>query len=230
MNRVVLIPANNEEESIAKVLNDIPADLINSVVVVDNGSTDKTKYVAEEHGAIVVDEPQLGYGKACLTGLDYIYAKLNPDLIIFLDGDYSDYPEDLRLLVDKIESGYDLVLGSRTISDDGKKGLSPTNIFGNRLAGFFLKLLFGRSFSDLGPFRVILADKLQALDMQDKNYGWTIEMQIKATRKNMKICEVPVRYRKRFAGVSKVTGTFTGSVKAFIKITYMFIVYFLRIK
>ena len=230
MNRIVLIPANNEEASIGKVLDDIPQDLISTVVVVDNGSIDKTRQVAEDHGAIVLDEPQLGYGKACLTGLDYIYSDLNPDLIIFLDGDYSDYPEDLRLLVKQIDAGYDLVLGSRTISDDGKKGLSPTNIFGNRLAGFFLKLLFGHSFSDLGPFRAIRADKLKELRMQDENFGWTIEMQIKAIRHQMRIIEIPVRYRKRFAGVSKVTGTFKGSIKAFFKITYLFIIYFLRIK
>ncbi|MCB0278420.1 MAG: glycosyltransferase family 2 protein [Calditrichaeota bacterium] len=230
MNRIVLIPANNEEGSIAKVLNDIPSDLISTVLVVNNGSTDQTKSIAMENGAIVVDEPKLGYGKACLTGLTYIYDELNPDLIIFLDGDYSDYPEDLRLLVEQIDNGYDLVLGSRTVSDDGKKGLSPTNLFGNRLAGFFLKLLFGRSFSDLGPFRAIRADKLTELQMQDENFGWTIEMQIKAIRHSLKISEVPVRYRKRYAGVSKVTGSFSGSVKAFFKISYMFIIYFLRIK
>jgi hypothetical protein len=152
-------------------------------------------------------------------------------VLIFLDGDFSDYPEDMLLLSKEIEdNGFDLVLGSRTLTDDGRKGLSPTNQFGNKLAGFFLQTLFGRKFSDLGPFRAIRYSKLRELTMVDTNYGWTIEMQIKAIRQKLKIKEIPVRYRLRYAGVSKVTGSFKGSVLAFLKITYMFIVYFLRLK
>ena len=230
MKRVVLIPANNEEESLPKVLNDIPKSLVEYVVVVNNNSIDNTSQVAQECGAIVIDEPQMGYGKACLTGIEYIKSHLNPDILIFLDGDYSDYPEDMVQIVETLESGYDMVLGSRTIDGEGLKGLSPVNSFGNKLAGFFLKLLFNENYTDLGPFRAIWFDKLLDLNMVDENYGWTIEMQIKAHRKKYRACEVPVRYRKRFAGESKVTGSFKGSVKAFFKITYMFIVYFLRIK
>ena len=230
MKRVVLIPANNEEASLPKVLQDIPKGFVEHIVVVNNVSTDNTATVAKENGAIVVDEPQLGYGKACLTGIEYIKTHLKPDIIIFLDGDYSDYPEDMKALSEKLESGYDMVLGSRTISGDGRKGLSPVNTFGNKLAGFFMRLLFGERYTDLGPFRAIWFDKLLNLRMVDENFGWTVEMQIKAHRKNYKTCEIPVRYRKRYAGESKVTGSFKGSVKAFFKITYMFTVYFLRLK
>ena len=230
MKRVVLIPANNEEESLPKVLQAIPKNFIDTIVVVNNNSTDRTAQVAIENGAVVVDEPQMGYGKACLAGIDYIRKNLNPDILIFLDGDYSDYPEDMIKISEKLESGYDMVLGSRTIDGEGLKGLSPVNTFGNRLAGFFLRLLFNENYTDLGPFRAIWFKKLETLNMVDEDFGWTIEMQIKAHRKNYKTTEVPVRYRKRFAGESKVTGSLKGSIKAFLKITYMFIVYFSRIK
>lgn len=231
MSRIVLIPAMNEEVSLPKVLAAIPLDFAEAIIVVNNGSTDQTKAVALGAGAIVVDEPRRGYGAACLAGLAYINAHFTPDIIIFLDGDYSDYPEDMLRLVKEIEeNNFDLVLGSRTLSEEGRKGLSQTNQFGNKLAGFFLHVLFQRKFSDLGPFRAIRFSELNKLGMIDRNYGWTIEMQIKAIRHQLKIKEIPVRYRLRYAGVSKVTGTFKGSVLAFVKITYMFIVYFLRLK
>lgn len=231
MKRYVLIPAMNEELSLAKVLQAIPKGYVDKVIVANNGSTDKTKEVAEANGAIVVDEPRRGYGAACLAGLRFIAQGSPPDILVFLDGDFSDYPEDMINLVREIEeNGYDMVLGSRTMIEAGQKGLSGTNQFGNKLAGFFLKLLFRRDFTDLGPFRAIRWDKLQALNMVDTNYGWTIEMQIKAIRLNLAIKEIPVRYRFRFAGESKVTGSLKGSILAFLKITYMFTVYFLRIK
>lgn len=231
MSRIVLIPAMNEEESLPHVLRAIPAGFAEAVIVVNNGSTDRTREVALAEGAVVVDEPRRGYGAACLAGLRHIAQTAPPDVLVFLDGDFSDYPEDMTELVREIEeNGYDMVLGSRTMSEEGRKGLSGTNQFGNKLAGFFLRLLFRRNFTDLGPFRAIRWNKLQELGMVDTNYGWTIEMQIKAIRLNLAIKEIPVRYRFRYAGESKVTGSLKGSVLAFLKITYMFTVYFLRIK
>jgi glycosyltransferase involved in cell wall biosynthesis len=231
VKRCILIPVHNEEESLPLVLNDIPKDFIESIVVVNNGSTDNSAKVAKEHGALVVEEPTLGYGQACLAGISYINKELKPDILIFLDGDYSDYPEEVINLCEKIEhEDYDMVLGSRTLNQEGKEGLSSTNVFGNRLAGFFLNLLFGAKFTDLGPFRAIKMNKLNQLGMCDTNFGWTIEMQIKAIRAKYKITEIPIKYRKRYAGVSKVTGSFKGSIKAFLKITYMFFMYFTKIK
>lgn len=230
MKRALLIPAQDEEESIAKVLKDIPKNFLDYVVVVNNASTDKTAEVAKNLGAIVVNENRKGYGYACLAGIEYIKKNNPPDILIFMDGDYSDYPEDMIALSSKIEEGYDMVLGSRILDDLGKKGLSTTNQFGNKLAAFFLKLLFRANFTDLGPFRAIRFDKLIDLNMVDTNYGWTIEMQIKGIRNKLKMTEIAVRYRHRFAGESKVTGSLKGSILAFLKITYMFLIYFLKIK
>ena len=231
MKRCILIPVHNEEESLPHVLKDIPQPFIEHIIVVNNGSTDRSAEVAKENAAIVVNEPKLGYGQACLTGISFINKEIKPDILIFLDGDYSDYPEEVFQLCEKIEKeGFDMVLGSRTLNQKGKEGLSSTNIFGNKLAGFFLNLLFGVKFTDLGPFRAIKMDKLNQLGMCDTNFGWTIEMQIKAIRAKLKILEIPIRYRKRYAGVSKVTGSFKGSVKAFLKITYMFFIYSTKIK
>lgn len=227
----VIIPVYNEQDSIKMVLQDIPMKIIERVVVVDNGSTDNSVAIAEKHGAVVVREPKRGYGAACLKGISYLEKNEQPDIIVFLDGDYSDYPEDMILLINKIREGFDFVLGSRVLGIEayGAK-LSSHSILGNKLAGFFLNSLFGGNFSDLGPFRAIKFDKLSALGMSDENFGWTMEMQIKALRNKLSICEIPVHYRDRFAGESKVTGSLKGSIKAFSKITLIVILYFFRIK
>lgn len=228
----LLIPVYNEEESIGKVLTDIPRDIVDEIVVVDNGSTDLSSQIARSFGATVLSQPVRGYGAACLKGIEYLQAQSPPpDLLIFLDGDYSDYPEEAERLVSKLNEGYDFVLGSRVlgVKQFGAQ-LAPHSILGNKIAGFFLQLLFGGNYTDLGPFRVIKFEKLLQLKMADLNFGWTMEMQIKAQRHKLKTCEIPVKYRDRFAGQSKVTGTFKGSVKAFFKITYIVMLYFFRIK
>jgi glycosyltransferase involved in cell wall biosynthesis len=227
----VIIPVYNEKESIAKVLDSIPKTLVDEIVVVDNGSSDKSPQIAQTHGATVISEPHRGYGAACLKGIDYLKNHNPPDILVFLDGDYSDYPEDMILLIEKMQQGYDFVLGSRILGlETYHAKLSSHSIAGNKLAAFFLKWLFGGNFTDLGPFRAIKFDKLLQLSMADRNYGWTMEMQIKGVRNKLKISEVPVRYRDRFGGVSKVTGSFKGSVKAFSKITLIVILYFFRLK
>jgi glycosyltransferase involved in cell wall biosynthesis len=227
----VLIPVLNEEGSIAKVLDDIPRSLVDEVVVIDNGSTDQSVEIATEHGAIVLHEAERGYGAVCLNGIAYVKKGLKPDIIVFLDGDYSDFPEDMHGLIAKINEGYDFVLGSRIMGIDVFDAhLSPHSILGNKMAAFFLRILFGGNYTDLGPFRAIRTDKLDLLDMKDRNFGWTMEMQIKAIRKELKTTEMAVRYRKRYAGESKVTGNLWGSVKAFSKITYIVLLYFLRLK
>jgi glycosyltransferase involved in cell wall biosynthesis len=227
----VLIPVHNEKESIGQVLKAIPSDLVDEVVVVDNSSTDGSANVAKKHNATVVEEKELGYGAACLTGISYLRQTDPPDILVFLDGDYSDYPEDMVQLIKKIHEGYDFVLGSRVMGIKFYDAqLSSHSILGNKLAAFFLKWLFAGNYTDLGPFRAIKFDKLLQLQMADRNYGWTMEMQIKALRQQLKISEIPVHYRDRYAGQSKVTGTFKGSIKAFIKITLTVLLYFFRIK
>jgi len=228
----LIIPVFNEEGSIGRVIEDIPKNIVDEIVIVDNGSTDASPKIAESMGATVLSQPIRGYGAACLKGMEYLQTQSPPpDLLIFSDGDYSDYPEEAENLVNKLNEGYDFVLGSRVLGVEYFDAqLSSHSILGNKLAGFFLKYLFGGNYTDLGPFRVIKFDKLLQLKMTDMNYGWTMEMQIKAQRHKLKTCEIPVKYRERYAGESKVTGSFKGSVKAFIKITYIVILYFFRIK
>ncbi len=218
MKVFVIIPAYNEEKSIGLVLRDIPVNLVSQVIVVNNNSTDETANVARSHGATVLNETQKGYGSACLTGIEYV-KKLEPDIVVFLDGDYSDFPTELPTLVDEIKRGSDLVIGSRLLGHAEPGALLPQARFGNLLAVSLIRWLFGHKFTDLGPFRAIKWDKLMALEMADRNFGWTVEMQIKAVKRGLKISEVPVSYRKRI-GVSKVTGTFSGTVKAGYKILY----------
>lgn len=218
MNVIVIIPAFNEEASIGLVLADIPEHVVSNTIVVNNNSTDRTAEVARNAGAIVVDEPQLGYGKACLTGIARANS-LEPEVIVFLDGDYSDFPEQLVDLVGEIKAGYDLVIGSRNLGGAEKGALLPQARFGNRLAVTLIRWFFRQEYSDLGPFRAIRWNKLISLDMCDEDFGWTVEMQVKAARDGLKITEVPVRYRKRI-GVSKVTGTISGTLKAGYKILY----------
>lgn len=213
MNVSVIIPVLNEEGAIANVINDIPKKLVQEIIVVDNGCTDRTAAIARKHGAKVVTEPRKGYGRACLTGI----ANVNKaDIVVFLDGDYSDDPKEMSLLVKPIQDGLaELVIGARIPSEKG--ALLPQAKFGNKLATLLMRVLHGVKYTDLGPFRAILYTKLLALEMQDKNFGWTIEMQLKAAKAGMNVKEVPVTYRKRI-GTSKISGTFIGSIKAGVKI------------
>lgn len=215
----VIIPAINEEQSIKNVLNDIP-DIVDEIIVVDNGSTDQTPNVSKENGATVLFEKERGYGAACLKGLDYVFQK-DFSIIVFLDGDYSDYPEELTLLVAPIiNDNIDLVIGSRLKGKSQKGALLPQAVFGNRLACFLIRLFWKYDFSDLGPFRAIKTNKLKELNMRDRNFGWTVEMQIKAAKLGLQTTEIPVSYRKRI-GKSKVTGTIRGTIKASYKILYL---------
>jgi glycosyltransferase involved in cell wall biosynthesis len=210
----VIIPAINEEKSVGKVIKEIP-DWTDDIIVVDNGSTDNTIPVAEKAGARVVLEKQKGYGSACLTGIDSLQ---NPDIVVFLDGDYSDYPVDMSNLVDPIINNQaEMVIGSRALGNAEKGALTPQARFGNWLACKLIFLFWGACFTDLGPFRAIRYSTLLNLGMCDKNYGWTVEMQIKAAQKAIPSMEVPVRYRKRI-GKSKVSGTLQGVVGAGVKI------------
>ncbi len=214
----VIIPAFNEADSIAHVINELP-DTVTEIIVVNNNSTDKTVENAKNAGATVLTENKKGYGYACLAGLNYIAKQSKqPDIIVFVDGDYSDYPEELSILVAPIiNDNIDMVIGARVESLREEDSMTPQQIFGNWLATFLMKLFFKAKFTDLGPFRAIKYDKLLALNMQDKTYGWTVEMQLKALKNKFTYTEVPVRYKKRI-GISKVSGTVKGSIFAGIKI------------
>jgi glycosyltransferase involved in cell wall biosynthesis len=214
----VIIPAYNEEDSIALVIKDIP-DMVSEIIVINNNSSDKTAENAAKAGATVLTELRKGYGYACLCGMDYLAKQSKvPDIIVFMDGDYSDYPEELLQVVAPIlTNGYDLVIGARTKRLRESGSMTPQQVFGNWLATRLMWLLFGAKFSDLGPFRAIKYDKLLRLEMEDKTYGWTVEMQLKALKNNLSYTEVPVHYKKRI-GHSKVSGTVKGSIFAGIKI------------
>jgi glycosyltransferase involved in cell wall biosynthesis len=218
---VVIIPAVNEEHSIAKVINDIPKGLVDEIVVCNNGSTDDTKSKAKAAGATVLDEERKGYGWACLKGLTYVAnMQIKPDIIVFLDGDYSDYPEELPDVIAPIlNQSADIVIGSRALGAKEKGSMTFPQRFGNWLATRLMHLFYGVKYTDLGPFRAIKYDKLVALNMQDKTYGWTIEMQLKAAKRKLKHTEVPVNYKKRI-GVSKVSGTIKGTILAGYKIIF----------
>ncbi|GGG95465.1 glycosyl hydrolase [Polaribacter pacificus] len=214
----VIIPAYNEEDSIGKVIKDIPLS-VNEIIVVSNNSTDDTEKNARAAGATVLTEPQKGYGYACLKGMDYISKSTEkPDIIVFLDGDYSDYPEQLTTLVAPIlNKEVDFVLGARVKEQRELGSMTPQQIFGNWLATTLMKIMFGAKFTDLGPFRAIEYKTLLALEMEDKTYGWTVEMQLKVLKQKVSYLEIPVKYRNRI-GVSKVSGTLKGSVMAGVKI------------
>lgn len=213
----VILPAFNEESSIGLVLDDLPQARLHQIIVVNNASTDNTAEVARQHGATVVDEPRRGYGSACLRGIATLDA---PDIVVFLDADYSDYPEEIDLLVQPIAGDeQDFVLGSRMLLPESRKALLPQARYGNQLAVFLIRLFFGYRFTDLGPFRAIRYTSLKEIGMRDTNFGWTVEMQIKAVKQGLRIQEVPVRYRWR-VGVSKITGTVSGTFKAGTKIIY----------
>lgn len=219
----VIIPAYNEEASIPLVLNDIPKDWVREVIVCNNASTDQTEKVAIAAGATVVKQPRKGYGSACLKGMEYIKnkpIKEQPDIVVFIDADYSDHPEELVPLVQPIiEHNYDLVIGSRALGDLEPGAMTPQQVFGNWLATNLIRLFYNYSFTDLGPFRAIQWDKLQDLNMADPDFGWTVEMQVKAAKMGMKCTEIPVTYRQRI-GVSKVSGTIKGTILAGHKILW----------
>lgn len=214
----VIIPAFNEEESIGLVINNIP-QVVEETIVVSNNSTDKTAYNAKKAGAKVLHENRKGYGYACLKGLDYLAGQtLKPDIVVFLDGDFSDYPEELnKLILPIIKHDKDFVLGARVKKLREEGAMTKPQIFGNALASFLMKVFFNAKFTDLGPFRAIKYDKLLQLEMEDKTYGWTVEMQLKVLKQKMSYTEIPVKYRNRI-GVSKVSGTVKGAFMAGVKI------------
>lgn len=214
----VIIPAYNEGESIAKVINDIPS-IVDEIIVVSNNSTDDTEKNARNAGATVLTETRRGYGYACLKGMDYIYKQTEkPEIIVFLDGDYSDYPEELtKIVAPIIEENVDFVVGARVKELREKGAMTFPQIFGNWLATSLMSIIYNSTFTDLGPFRSIKYSKLLELKMEDKTYGWTVEMQLKVLKKNMTYKEIPVNYRNRI-GVSKVSGTIKGAIFAGMKI------------
>lgn len=217
----VVIPALNEEKSIFKVIEDLPKSLVRNIVVADNGSTDRTVELAKSAGAIVVHEPRKGYGSACLKALEYIHQQeILPDAILFIDGDYSDHPEEAALLLEPIRlDEYDLVIGSRVSGDSERGSLTAGQIVGNRIAAIILNSLYDIRITDLGPFRAIRYSSLKSIGMCDPDFGWTVEMQVKAAKQKLRFKEVPVSYRKRI-GKSKISGTVIGSIKAGYKILY----------
>lgn len=234
----LVMPARDEEAALPLVLAEIPAGMVEVTVVCDNGSSDRTAELAREGGAVVVSVPRPGYGRACLAGIAYVLgtgpqAGLQPplnddDVVAFLDSDHSDYPEELPDVAGPALDGeVDLVIGSRILGGADSKALLPQAWFGNRLACFLMRLLFGASYTDLGPFRAIRVDALRRLEMADEDFGWTIEMQLKAKTRGLRVREVPVRYRPRI-GRSKITGTVVGTVRAGWKILGWIFVWWLR--
>lgn len=217
----VVIPANNEEQSIGLVVQDIPKQLVSEVVVVNNASTDRTREAAEAAGATVLDEPTPGYGRACLKGINYLNQDgKRPDILVFLDGDYSDYPEEMEQVVAPIlNESMDMVIGSRALGQREGGSMTFPQVFGNWLATTLMRIFYKARFTDLGPFRAIKFDKLLEINMVDQTYGWTVEMQVKAARHKLKSTEVAVNYKKRI-GVSKVSGTIKGTIMAGYKILW----------
>jgi glycosyltransferase involved in cell wall biosynthesis len=215
----VIIPAYNEEQSIGLVVRDIRKEKVRNIIVVNNNSRDNTRAVAEREGAIVLDQTIQGYGAACLKGIEYINSLVDPpDIVLFMDADHSDHASEIPLVLKPIEDGLaDLVIGSRALGQKEKGSMTGPQVFGNWLATTLMRWIYGFRFTDLGPFRAIKREKLNSLGMIDQNYGWTVEMQIKALKKKLRCTEVPVSYRQRI-GVSKVSGTVKGTILAGYKI------------
>lgn len=217
----MIIPAFNEENAVGKVIRDIPKDLVSEIIVVNNASTDQTEIKARDAGATVLKEPIKGYGRACLRGINYLnQGEAKPDIVVFLDADYSDHPEEMPKLISPIVDGSsDLVVGSRALGQRESRSMTIPQIFGNWLATKLLNIIYHANFTDLGPFRAIRFTSLMGLDMQDETYGWTVEMQLKAAKQNLAYQEVPVNYRVR-TGKSKISGTIKGTIMAGYKILW----------
>ncbi len=218
MRTSVIIPVFNERESLPLVVGAIPRDRVGEIVVVDNGSTDGTDSIARGLPVRLVRERRRGYGSACLAGIAALEAA-PPDVLVFLDGDYSDHPDELPFLLEAIAAGADLVIGSRMLGSREPGALLPQARFGNALACFLIRVLYGHRYTDLGPFRAIRWEALARLGMEDRDFGWTCEMQVKALRMGLRVAEVPVSYRRR-VGVSKITGTLSGTARAGWKILW----------
>lgn len=214
----VVIPVFNERDSLPLVVGDIPKEAVSEIIVVDNGSTDGTRAIARGLPVRLVRETRRGYGSACLAGLAAL-ATDPPEIVVFLDGDYSDHPEEIPLLLEAVRAGADLVIGSRMLGRREPGALLPQARFGNALACFLIRLLYGHRFTDLGPFRAVRWDALRRIGMEDTNFGWTCEMQVKFLRAGLAVAEVPVSYRRR-VGVSKITGTVSGTLHAGYKILW----------
>ncbi|MBK7694851.1 MAG: glycosyltransferase family 2 protein [Saprospiraceae bacterium] len=219
----VITPALNEEKAIASVIKDVPSNLVRYFIVCDNGSKDRTIEIARSLGAVVVSEPERGYGAACLKGIEFLNnlpVTEQPDIVVFIDADYSDYPEEIPELIRPIlENKADLVIGSRVLGNAERGSLNFVQRFGNALATLLIRCIYGYQFTDLGPFRAIKFKTLQTLGMKDRNYGWTVEMQIRAAKLKISATEIPVNYKNRI-GKSKVSGTVKGSILAGYKIIY----------
>ncbi|MDG2371465.1 MAG: glycosyltransferase family 2 protein [Flavobacteriaceae bacterium] len=226
MKLSIIIPALNEEKSIGSVIKSIPK-IYHDLIVVDNGSSDETSKIALKNGATVIIEKKKGYGYACLKGIDFL-KKNPPDIVVFIDGDYSDYPEEITKIIEPIfQNKVDFVIGSRVKSLRKYGSMTPQQVFGNKLACFLMSHLYKSNFTDLGPFRAIKWKTLESLQMKDKTYGWTVEMQLKVLKRKISYCEVPVKYRRRI-GFSKVSGTLKGTVLASIKIISWILMYHFR--
>lgn len=220
MQVALIIPALNEEEALPRVLAEVPRDVVGRVIVVDNGSTDGTAAAARAAGAEVVQEPKRGYGAACLAGIRRL-ADDPPDVVVFIDGDHSDRAAELPEVAGPVMRGEaDMVIGSRVLGELEPGALTTPQRFGNALACSLLRVLHGARHTDLGPFRALSWDTLQRMQMADEDYGWTVEMQVKAARMGLRVAEVPVSYHRRRAGKSKVSGTVRGVVGAGTKILW----------